>query len=511
MPSPSQVLFLLTVILIRPVTAADAFHVPFDSAPLGPDGPWQAIDIYLDNQSISVYPDILVNSESTLQLQASCYPYDNSSIACGLGGFWNPPTGISVTNEHALGDDFNRTYLGFQLTDGNVSIAGSQSMSNVTVIILSQASGTLPNGTAVGWPLGTLNMGYTSGVTNPDGGYSILSRMFEQGLIPSYSYGLHIGSAALDYVGSLYFGGYDKGRTIGPYTSFTETLSLLDVELNVAIGSLPLGLSPKPNILSTLDGNFNRPVRLVSNEPYLYLPQRLCTAIADNLPVYFDHGMQYWLWNTSDPMFTALLGSPAYLGFTFPPGPGDNKNVTIKVPLTLLNLTLTNPYSTNNASYFPCVSYSESSSNFYGYLGRAFLQAAFIGHSFNTGLFWLAQAPGPGVGGQGLGEVPTDILNNDNSTIDMFTDNDNMLFVQSWQGYWKINNTKNNTISQNNTNSQGNNTSKGLSEGAKAGIGVGASIGGLALLGLVSWLIYRDLNKPRDDTSTQDDINYPMI
>ncbi|KAN0070433.1 hypothetical protein V8E54_011302 [Elaphomyces granulatus] len=502
--STRQVLFLLTVIFIRRVTAS-AIHVPFNSAHrLGPDGPWQAIDIYLDNQDITVYPDISVSGESSLQLKASCYPYDNSSITCGLGGFWS---GISKTDNFEFRDGLNTTDGGFQLTDRNVSVTGSQSMSNVTVIILSHASDTLPNGTVVGWPLGTINMGYTSGVTNTEGGYSVLSRMFEQGLIPSYSYGLHIGSAALDYVGSLYFGGYDKGRTIGPYTSFTETLSLLDVELNVAIGSLPLGLSPKPNILSTLDGNSNRPVRFLSNKPYLYLPQRLCAAIADNLPVYFDHSMQYWLWNTSDPMFTALLGSPAYLGFTFPPGPGNNENVTIKVPLTLFNLTLTNPYSTNNASYFPCVSYSESSSILYGYLGRAFLQAAFIGHSFNTGIYWLAQAPGPGVNGQGLGEVPTDILNNDNSTIDMFTDDDNMLFVQSWQGYWKINNTQNNTSPhnntslQNNTNSQANNTS-GLSEGAKAGIGVGASVGGLALLGLVSWLLYRYYYQ----TTAQDEI-----
>ena len=71
------------------------------------------------------------------------------------------------------------------------------------------------------------------------------------------------------------------------------------------------------------------------------------------------------------------------------------QNFTINVPFMLLNLTLDAPLAQKPTPYFPC---SPTPSKYL--LGRAFLQAAFLGVNWqhnDTGPWFLAQAPGPNI------------------------------------------------------------------------------------------------------------------
>ncbi|KKA16133.1 Aspartic protease, partial [Rasamsonia emersonii CBS 393.64] len=76
--------------------------------------------------------------------------------------------------------------------------------------------------------------------------------------IPSYSYGLHIGSAALNIPGSLFLGGYDQSRALEPvsaqpYTSAEPggsfAIELLDIEIGVATGGSPWNFTNKTGLL----------------------------------------------------------------------------------------------------------------------------------------------------------------------------------------------------------------------------------------------------------------------
>lgn len=127
--------------------------------------------------------------------------------------------------------------------------------------------------------------------------------------------------------------------------------------------------------------------------PYLYLPNSTCAAIAQHLPVTYNFGKALYFWNVSDPHYARIVTSPTYLSFVFR---GSSGNLTIKVPFQLLNLTLEAPLVSTNTAYFPCQPPRGPECRYS--LGRAFLQAAFIGVNWSIAgesQWFLAQAPGP--------------------------------------------------------------------------------------------------------------------
>ena len=293
---------------------------------------------------------------------------------------------------------------------------------------------------SVGLELGFIALGsspYTFKTSPP---YAAL----EDNYIVSNSYGLHIGSAALGYPGSLIWGGYDKGRIIGPVVSHNGAgfgdVTLRDIVIGVEVGASPFPFASRSGLLlSGGDGNPTQqplPTVLYPDIPYIFLPRPAMEAIVENLPVTLKGG--YYLWNTDDPAYRKIVTSPAYLGFVFPSTSGTltNANITIKVPFTLLNLTLEPSISglEKAVPYFPIaenvVSQTDPESVM---LGRAFLQAAFIGTNWGNNASWLAQAPGPGKTKSGLGVYPRDILQSD-TTLDV--ESGDTLFRDSWEGYW---------------------------------------------------------------------------
>ena len=159
------------------------------------------------------------------------------------------------------------------------------------------------------------------------------------------------------------FGGFDKGRAIGPPTTWGDAPpQLLDIVMGVETGGSPFsGFSQKSGLLLDNTSTHNQlPVFPDPLAPYLHLPRDTCDNLAKYLPVYFDMNSGYYLWNTSDPTYTNITSSAGYLGFVFPPATGDTDDVTIKVPFALLNLTLGQRASgvSGKIPYFPCRAYT---------------------------------------------------------------------------------------------------------------------------------------------------------
>jgi hypothetical protein len=239
-------------------------------------------------------------------------------------------------------------------------------------------------------------------IDKPDtNGTFITSWLWKKDTIPSYSYGLHIGSPTVDIPGSLMLGGYDRNRVLGdvsaqPFLSDGSLpIQLLDIGLGVAgDGGSPWNFTSKTGLLakdnSTLETGTI--VQASTADPYIYLPQSSCDSIAAELPLYYEPDYGLYFWNTSDPQYPKLVLTPSFMSFTFSKNGLNNENMTINVPFALLSLTLEPPLIANPSKYFPCMGTSSTLA-----LGRAFFQAAFIGVNWNqgTGNWFLAQAPGP--------------------------------------------------------------------------------------------------------------------
>jgi hypothetical protein len=442
-------------------------------------------------QSLDVYPG--GTWESISMTQEACIEYPDS--LCNAGGSWDPSeddveslqriSHPSTYVDDAYGINIptgRRIQLGLTInkrTVWNASLASSSS-GNITY----------PSGVVGGVVLGHLSLGaedpsqfFTLSDKDATAGgieaWTFPGKLYNDSETPSYSYGLHIGSAAFQYPGSLVFGGYNKGRLIGPVTSFEDpyAVDLIDIGVGVEFGASPFNFTETANLLSESQKVAPNPL-----SPYLSLPGETCKTIADLLPVRFDDSLKYYVWNTEDAQFAKVVSSPAYLSFTFPPAPGDVDNVVIKVPFTLLNLTLGPPIVDTPIQYFPCVRYDKTP-----VLGRAFLQAAFLGRNWNTKTSWLAQAPGPGDTKTGLGNQNTDIPDRATS-IEAFTGSS--LFNQSWRDHWSIieSSLKPGGETSDPPTPPPSKNPTGLSAGAKAGIGTGAGIGAIALLACLLFL-----------------------
>jgi hypothetical protein len=264
-----------------------------------------------------------------------------------------------------------------------------------------------------------------------------------------------------------------------------EDPTLLDISIGVATGGSPWDFKEKKGLLVSNKSQVTTISALPDpRQTYIHLPGKTCEEIAKHLPIKFDSTLKYWLWETDDPKYKTIINAPTYLGFTFPPAPGAIANVTIKVPFSLLNLTLDAPITKKPTAYFPCQAYEPPTGLTY-ILGRSFLQAAFIGRNWNRQISWLAQAPGPGVSKNGLGNVMLDIKDEDLDLPDVFTDNS--LFTQSWMSYWTPLPDPSGTSlpAASSSPSDAPASPPGLGTGTKVGIGLGAAAVALLAIGVI--------------------------
>jgi hypothetical protein len=480
----------------------------------GPDGPWHAVSVELgsNQQPVDLYPGD--RWASTILIDSVCS--DNSSIPCyaGRAGLFNISASTSAITLDTPTDTNQIKWLSDQSSAGvnkwggtghvkeglladTLKLQSGATVPNVSMTAIYDAYETYPNGQSYPVSVGILSLGATKPIHVVDGYEFNLLTAWEywndssSDPIPSYSWGMHIGSVDPDIPGSLMLGGYDQSRVldqvssqqvdstnnIGPLKIYLE-----DIGMGVATGDSPFDFKNKSELLKWGGSTTSRgkTVEIDPTLPYLYLPRDTCDAMAAELPVTFNEGLGLYFWNTDDESYQKITSSPAYMSFTFEKDSTNTQNITIKVPFQLLKLTLQEPLVEHNTTYFPCY----PSDSFV--LGRAFLQAAFIGTNWQEGTgggYWfLAQAPGPAIGSgvqQSIGVSDTSIKASTNSWED------------SWNGYWVPLSLEN--------------SSSGLSTGAKAGIGVGCAIGGLGLIGILAWpIISRQKRTAKSNPGTVD-------
>ncbi|KAK4206176.1 aspartic peptidase domain-containing protein [Rhypophila decipiens] len=503
---------MLLLALLGSAKATDVFQVPFttdvimdqasfndleffikDTGKVGPDGPWQAATFMLGHH----------------QRKTMTEPWDGGPVVpmwptgsvitqllvTAAGGFYDPSTNASKPwIEFGNGGDNNMSLADYNVnhrSEGQgildfVTMMNSRFESpgyaniNSTIYAMNVSHVTLRDGkTTYVPPVGNLALGRPADVEI--GGSSILEQMKAQGHIKTNSFGLRLSSAALDQKASLILGGYDEARVIGPVAAFEMQLGhpfmfLADVFLSIETGERHFNVS-ESDMRPIWQGDAFDPANeqfggkkgnvIVATKPAvpgIYLPEPACANAAKYLPVRYDNATGYYLWDTSAPDYEALINSAAYLAFTF--ADYQAKNVTIKVPLKLLNLTLDKPIAQTPTPYFPC--HDVSKNNEMWELGRAFLQAAFFGINFDQNFTFLAQAPGPA-----MSQSVVHPFRADDRTVASLPEK---AFADSWLASWPYA-----TVAPSNQPT----IKAGLSGGAIAGIVLGALVGVGALAGAI--------------------------
>ncbi|KAL9598546.1 MAG: hypothetical protein Q9219_004448 [cf. Caloplaca sp. 3 TL-2023] len=394
----------------------------------GPDGPWQAVRVALGDppQQLDLYPG--GTFESIILSTTVCG--SKSSGSCGAGGLYNPKRSGTVDqgsiaySTHsqgfavdwtlgALNNSGEARYILDQLTLNAIGTQRSVIIPDLSIRMITEVSTTYPDGSQYPLQLGQLALG----ASNTNQTFEVTTGTAVNGsLLPNYlwsegdgiiatsSYGLHIGSANLGPPLSLWLGGYDQSRVIGPVNSLPSHnnlldnffIDLLDINIGVDNGASPFSYSQREGLLAESNSSIPSTLSVDMNpaSPYLSLPNSTCAAIARDLPVTYQPKYGLYTWNVNDPQYERIVTSPTYLGFVFRATNLDVANITIKVPFQLLNLTLDQPLVSEPMPYFPC---QPPQVEGYYSLGRAFLQAAFIGVNWDQGLghWYLAQAPGP--------------------------------------------------------------------------------------------------------------------
>ncbi|KAK3695791.1 aspartic peptidase domain-containing protein [Podospora appendiculata] len=487
--------------------ATEVFQVPFTTdldvlnataGLYGPDGPWQAAVLMMGTwKRASLYEPM--DGGPVVPLYPSGLNF-LQVLTTEAGGEYNRSNASAPYKEYGNSGDNTMRLIDLNAnhsTEGAIVIDGvtlvnnrmelpGYSNANATIYAMNASTIHFPNGRSYVPEVGTLGLGRPFDVLELPG-TGIVDQLKAQGLITSSSFGLHIGSAAFGQRGSLILGGYEENRIIGPVATFKNVLGvpvvfLVDVNIDVEIGRWPFNASEIGSIWEgTTDEYGQAAVKAYSGKngsviidpngavPGIYLPGPTCANAAKHLPVRYDSALGYYLWNTDDPTYASIVRSGAYMGFIL--SDSDAKNVTIKVPFTLLNLTLDSPIVDTPTSYFPCHDVT-SQQNGYWELGRAFLQAAFLGVNYDTNTTFIAQAPGPNMNQS----VVHTLKPSDTSVVSGPVDS----FAESWRPYWTALDAASSATSTD--------TKKPLGAAAIGGIVIGVIAGlALALLGWFFW------------------------
>ena len=510
---------LVAVLSVLPFAFSDTtpLVVPWNTAhSYGPDGPWSVVTVQIGNSdaegtqplsTVDLYPggiwESMIlrhsfcndngtvasnHSEQCLAEKAGLYTLINSTTV--LQGFTDA---VGLIWQWASNEAEAVSGVAVNVLDTMriPTLAGTFSVDNSTISAVAAWQIELPDGTIYSAQVGTLSLGgpgtglqaFNAKAT----GQTIPGYAYAQNEVASNSWGLHYGSASLNQEGSLVFGGYDQSRVLGDVGAFdlaagsTMLPNLLDIQIGVENGSSPFSETSYVNLLK-LNASFNGVQPAVINPivPYLFMSPETCAAVAENLPVTLNSQLGLYIWNMTDPQYERIVKSSAYLALIFQKA--GSGNLTIKVSFQLLNLTLEPPIVTTSQQYFPCRPFRALDNSGHYFLGKAFLQAAFVGMNWQEEKFFLAQAPGPGVGASNIRPIQsTDITIN-------FDPIDN--FATTWARNWEaISNTDNDRNTSSNstspTDEQNGPSASGMSSGTKAGIAVGVIVGVLAIAGAV--------------------------
>ncbi|EPE29610.1 Acid protease [Glarea lozoyensis ATCC 20868] len=472
-------LALIQVFIIPSTFAADRAPqaVTWSTKTHGPDGPWHAVSVSIGSPPQIV--DLLPGGMWMSNVLASTVCTGSIAVNCDVSkaGFYDgkksttfvqiPQTG-SIQNESfsKTGNTlstlegsaewiFDTATIPMQNSGSGLDSSGGSlesytlAIDNFVMLTVTSGVETLPDGTTYPAQIGKLALGASnfnqSWAQNPPNprfnGTLLPGALVEQEKAPSNSYGMHLGAVAKGISPSLYFGGFDQTRALGsvsaqPYEISNLPIDLLDIGIGVAEGSSPFNFTSVSGLLTKGNSSMGvaTTVYVEAPLPWIYLPKSACDAITQSLPVVFEDKYGLYFWDIEDPRYAKIVSSPAFLSFTFRLSGSVTNNMTINVPFALLNLTLTAPIIDKPTPYFPLRPGLGPHGKYE--LGRAFLQAAFVGVNWQTamgtgnGVWFLAQAPGPNTPSKG---TPTTIKSSDTSIV-----GSTAVWKDTWKGAWTV-------------------------------------------------------------------------
>ncbi|KAM7190416.1 Aspartic peptidase domain containing protein [Rhypophila sp. PSN 637] len=490
----------------------------------GPDGPWQALAITIGDEE---------PNEHAFQPMWPSLHWITRVLTFDAGSYYVLTNSSTFGEREYEGSDWS--FQGSSNLDGIINgeeesgdvvfddvhlrgiYANFRSSVNATIFALSSWDYNVPKALPSGshnYPakVGSLGLGLPTPRAGEDTQISgplpapILRLLRKQGIILSETFSAHIGSAELSQPGSLILGGYEQHRVLGPVGVFDfdplavssdrKNLEIVDIHLGTQIGGSPFtnGKKDEGSIWPALPSFVRSISAEVSFElPYLYLPRQTCQALAERLHLLWESKLELFLWDTSDPNLQRVVSSPAYLAIVF--RDRRDANLTIKVPLRLLYLTLEPPLVTESTRYFPCrpVAMVPYISETFGILGRAFLQAAFFAADFEYNLTYLAQAPGPDM--DHSSDITISFLSSDDKVRaagNITVTNPIEEFQKTWLSSWAVLADDVGATEIDIGEDTSNGTSGNGNDGIPTASVIGVSVGVLAAMGLAiaAWMWY---------------------
>ncbi|KAG6001873.1 hypothetical protein E4U21_003750 [Claviceps maximensis] len=276
--------------------------------PIGPDGPWNAVQVFIgsDSQPLALFPG---HVWQTTVLTSSYCSKNTSVVHCAAGTYSKDKAIADELNGVKYKPDAQDVMAGVQIKGKNLdtyfddcNVVGH--VPNCSLALVDDQMMSYPDGQWYPLFAGCLSLGAPSmhqSYSQQDA--SLINAtifpwyLYNQSSISSSSFGLHIGSALASsrLSGSLSFGGFDKNRVTGDVLRLnggpSQPVTLTDVSINVIRGQSPFNFSSKAGLLASGNSSMSEagiPVRIDGCSPYLTLPKSTCDSISTHLPVTYN-------------------------------------------------------------------------------------------------------------------------------------------------------------------------------------------------------------------------------
>ncbi|KAJ4352790.1 hypothetical protein N0V95_003952 [Ascochyta clinopodiicola] len=214
-----------------------------------------------------------------------------------------------------------------------------------------------------------------------------MTRLFEQGSIPSLSFGYTAGVQYHDaiFLGSLTLGGYDSSRYISNNLSFVFSP---DNERGLVVGLAGLSASTATRSNIGLLTRTDVTLYIDSTVAEIWLPVEICAAFEDAFGLIYDNTTNLYL--VDDLLHEKLLAENPSITFTLNQVHASDGSVDITLPYAAFDLKARPPYRTLNetANYFPLRRGADKDQ---WILGKTFLQEAYITVDWERSHFSLYQ------------------------------------------------------------------------------------------------------------------------
>lgn len=309
---------------------------------------------------------------------------------------------------------------------------------------------------------------------------SYMTKLKEQGMIPSVSFGYTAG-AYYRFTGtfaSLTLGGYDTSKydannvtfIFAPDNERDVMVAIQSISTPSRVDSSPVGteLLPSP-IYALIDATVAE----------LWLPVQACEVFEYEFGLVFDNDTQLYLLNETQ--HDSLVKRNASISFLMGQGPDSTETVRITLPYAAFDQKAQSPYMNlaNSSYYFPLRRAANDSQYT---LGRTFLQEAYITVDYEVARFQLAQVVWDQTADQNLVTIPPANASQDDSL---------------WTSpHWGKNSKSSESNNEDGSASSGSsNSDPGLSTGAIAGIAVGGAAAVALIAGFIFFYLRRQKRK----------------